>query len=463
MARRQKGSSNIIILILAIALLRGVLYAVLVPPWQAPDEPFHFEYVAELSNKYFPRPAASPSVQAETISSLARWDFWRYHDQTVPNPLPWGFSAIPLFKTIRYLDRSPTYYYLMLPFYLLAANQDIELRLYLLRLVNAVLGALTVGIAYLTSRAVFPKDEHLSVGVAGFVAFFPMFSFISGSLNNDNLANLLFALFVLFYVKNLNEKPSLLYSALLVVTAFLALLTKRSTVSVAPLLLLFPPLVLFRNKPAGRRDFLWRASGVLAGIVILSLLALKVWYSTPLKAQIRNLLNFHYYLSDVAAKFVGFFGPNAWLRTRTNLAYLFQGFWGHYGWQNIPLDSYLYTILAVVSLLAVLGLVLSFLPKTGAGRLLKREQKISFLFLILAVITTVVIAFMRTTVLEFVPLQGRYIFPVLVPVAIIFVFGLNTLFLKKFQNAAVVALLAGLVVLDLVSWASYLLPAHYLV
>ncbi len=35
-------------LLLAMALLGGVLYAAVVPPWQSPDEPGHFEYVALL-------------------------------------------------------------------------------------------------------------------------------------------------------------------------------------------------------------------------------------------------------------------------------------------------------------------------------------------------------------------------------------------------------------------------------
>lgn len=450
-------------LIVGLALLRGVLYAVLIPPWQAPDEPFHFEYVAELGNKYFSRPDNAPSVQGEIISSLARWNFWRYHNQTTPDPLPWGFSAMPLFQTIRYLDRSPAYYYLMLPFYLPAASQEIEVRLYLLRMANAIMGALTVAVAYFTARTLFPKEEHFSIAVSGFVAFLPMFSFISGSLNNDNLANLFFALFIFWFVKSITDGPSFLYSALLLASAALALLVKRSTVAVVPLLLLVPPFLLFRNGAPGRRGLALRAGGVLAEIVALLVLSLTIWTSTPLKAQIRNLLNFHEHLSEISRRLEGFLGPDGLVRIKTNSTYLFKGFWGHFGWQNIPLGPGLYLALLVVSFLAVLGLLLAFLLKRGPGRSLKREQKLSFLFLLSAIALTAIAAFFRTTVLEFVPLQGRYIFPVLVPVGIIFVFGLSALFPKRSQNLVTFGLIAGLLVLDLVSWISYLLPAHYLV
>lgn len=449
-------------LIVGLALLRGVLYAVLVPPWQAPDEPFHFEYVAELHNRYFP-PANGQSVQGEIISSLARWDFWRYHNQTTPDPLPWGFSAMPLFQTIRYLDRSPTYYFLMLPFYSLFANQEIEVRLYILRLVNALLGAAAVAVAYFAARALFLKENYLAISVASFVALLPMFSFISGSLNNDNLANLFFALFIFFFVKSLMDGPSLLYSTLLIASAAMALLVKRSTVAVIPLLLLAPPFVLFRRGARGRRELAQRAGGVLAEVIVLSLLALRIWTSTALKAQIRNLLNFHEHLSEVSRRFADFLGPEGWPRIKSNSVYLFKGFWGHFGWQNIPLSNTLYLLFLVLSLLALLGLLLAFLLGKGPGRLLKREQKAVFLFLLSAVVITATAAFFRTVVLEFVPLQGRYVFPVLVPLGTLFVFGLHALFPKRFENLVTLALIGGLVIFDLVGWISYLLPAYYLV
>lgn len=458
------NGSKVLILLVAVVLLHGVFYATMVLPWQAPDEPFHYEYAAELGKRFHPS-SANPSIQSEIIASMARWDFWKHQNQIIPEPLPWGFAAIPFFKTIRYLDRSPIYYYILLPFYLLVANQSIELRLIALRLVNLLFGAGTVGITFLVARALFPKDNYVVLGAPAFIALLPMFSFISGSINNDNLANLLSALFVYLLVVGITSsfpgKSVASFFALLAVAA-LALLAKRSTIALFPLVLLLPPAFLFRRKLNSRRDLAWRLGVIGLEIFSLLLLALRIWQSVPTKARIRNLLNFHYPLSDISNRFVLFFGSDLWWeRTKTNFIHLFQGFWGHFGWQNIPLDTSLYIVLLIITLLSILGFFWFFLSQVVRGRALEREQKILIIFMLFSLILVVAIAFIRTTILEYVPLQGRYIFPALVPVSIFFVLGLGSSLGSRLRNYLLPVLVVGLVVLDFISWAGYMLPVFY--
>jgi len=42
-SRRRQGA--IVILLMLLAFVRAAIYAAVIPPWQAPDEPQHFEYV----------------------------------------------------------------------------------------------------------------------------------------------------------------------------------------------------------------------------------------------------------------------------------------------------------------------------------------------------------------------------------------------------------------------------------
>jgi dolichyl-phosphate-mannose--protein O-mannosyl transferase len=58
----------------------------------------------------------------------------------------------------------------------------------LIRLASVLLGACTVYLTWRIGRIVFPSRPELALGAAAVNAFTPMFLFISGAVNNDNLA-----------------------------------------------------------------------------------------------------------------------------------------------------------------------------------------------------------------------------------------------------------------------------------
>jgi hypothetical protein len=58
----------------------------------------------------------------------------------------------------------------------------------LMRAVNILLGAVTVWLTWAIGRAVWPGRPALALGGAAFVAFNPMFVYLSGAVNNDIIA-----------------------------------------------------------------------------------------------------------------------------------------------------------------------------------------------------------------------------------------------------------------------------------
>ena len=63
-------------------LLSGILsaiYGAVTPPWQAPDEPLHFEYVRLLyqEGRLVGWADADPELEREIVASMDRHDFWR--------------------------------------------------------------------------------------------------------------------------------------------------------------------------------------------------------------------------------------------------------------------------------------------------------------------------------------------------------------------------------------------------
>ncbi|MDP2744483.1 MAG: hypothetical protein Q8P00_05395, partial [Dehalococcoidia bacterium] len=76
---RQERDSKWLAVFLALALLRGVLYGVVVPPWQHPDEPTHFEH-ARIIAETGGLPAAdyvSLPIRREIVASMVNHAFWR--------------------------------------------------------------------------------------------------------------------------------------------------------------------------------------------------------------------------------------------------------------------------------------------------------------------------------------------------------------------------------------------------
>src|SRR5262249_20242123 len=60
--------------------------------------------------------------------------------------------------------------------------------------------------SYLIGREIFPEQPTIALGAAALTAFIPMFLFISGSVNNDNLSNLLGNLLTLLVVRLLKTQ-----------------------------------------------------------------------------------------------------------------------------------------------------------------------------------------------------------------------------------------------------------------
>lgn len=174
-------------LIFCVGLAHAGAFALLVPPWQAPDEPGHVEYACLLGRLgRTPQLADRSSVsQAPIIASLARNDFWTAVRQPKPASLPAVFAADPfLVKSGRQIGDEPPLYYL-LPAQICRLNWPLEVRLRLVRLVGAAMFGLT-GVV-----AVWAWRGHPALAAQGtplVLVLLPMPAFISGSANNDALA-----------------------------------------------------------------------------------------------------------------------------------------------------------------------------------------------------------------------------------------------------------------------------------
>ena len=153
-----------LLLLVALALVRGALYAAVVPPWQAPDETGHFEYVWLLAHlRRVPvREDASPGFEGQLIDSLYRYRFGDYSGRPLPEEPPERLDGLPrwsfarLARTVR-AERFSLGYALQALATVPSLHKGLEAQLYAARLSSVALNAWIVVAAYLTARLLFPR------------------------------------------------------------------------------------------------------------------------------------------------------------------------------------------------------------------------------------------------------------------------------------------------------------------
>jgi len=447
-------------LLLALSLIRGILYSAVTPPWQAPDEPGHFQYAAFLVRYHrFPSrqdAAAEEWLQTQVYVSMQESGFWTRRAHTLAPPA--------LEERYRAAVGHPPFYYLLGALLLAPFSRcDLVAQLHVLRLGSVLLGTLTVLVAYLTAQALFPEETSWQLAVPAFVAFLPMHTFITSSINNDSLAELLASLAVYSLLRILRAGPSttlrtgLSWRGIVSVACLLAsgLLTKRTTTFAIPLAALTIPLYCLRAKSlklaptseAPRCPLRWLGQRCI-WLLIVSAIGLGLWTLTRLPSYYLRLLEPQRYAPAALRAYALFF-----LLT-------FASFWANFGWMNVPLDLGWYAALAVFSLLALCGLGFFAVRVARGTEPLETWQRRALLMLLLAV----VLIFAQTfglMIVQGIPQQGRYLFPALIPLAVFFTLGLREWVPTQHRSLFPLALVLGMFVLDSVSLCCYIIPHFY--
>jgi hypothetical protein len=181
-------------LLAGLALLHGLLFAWLLPPWQTPDEPSEFEYAA-LVSELGRVPAftdVDPALERRIAGSLTRQHFFEYLTGHSPPTTPRTMDDVrAIFFMPRQVGSDPPLYFMLaaLPIRLMVAR-SIEAQLLALRLIGVLLTAGAVLCAYAAGRELLPRGGF-AFAAGLIVALQPMFVFIGVGAGNDSLANLI--------------------------------------------------------------------------------------------------------------------------------------------------------------------------------------------------------------------------------------------------------------------------------
>ena len=270
------------LLIFLVAWAHGLLWASVVPAWQAPDEPFHFEYACLLSETgrlLTPADTSAP-LQSAIIRSMAEHRFWQRLGGATPAPLPATFAAAEDFWLSRagtqVSDEPPLYY--VLPALLCRWLPTIGWQLWAMRAYSAALSATVVLLGWLTARELWPERRALQLAVAAWLGFQPMAAFIGASANNDALVNLGGAALAFCLVRGTRRGWNWRQLVVLLALASLLPLSKKSGLFGLVLAAIVIAREVHRQLPSRRR---W----LVMLTVALGVLAVAVWSLWPLPGQ----------------------------------------------------------------------------------------------------------------------------------------------------------------------------------
>jgi len=251
----------------AVAVLNGLVWSVVTPPFQVPDEISHFAYVQYLAETGdAPRHVAGSYMSEEQTVALERIGFFRTVGQPLNRPAWTEAEAEDLDAALaqapdRVSDGSsstavnnpPFYYALQVVPYTLASGESILDRLAAMRLLSILLTALTVVAVLMFLRETFPATPWAGPAGALVVAFQPLFGFISSGVNNDSALYLMSALLFWMLARALRRGLSVRRAAAIGIVAGLGVVTKLTFVAFLPAIATALLLLVWRDRAAGVR------------------------------------------------------------------------------------------------------------------------------------------------------------------------------------------------------------------
>ncbi len=378
---------NIKIILLAFLVL-GVIYSVVTPVFEASDELWHYPLVQWLS-KGNPLPvqnaqnvgpwkqeASQPPLYYWLMGTATSWintnDMTQVRQENphVDNGVitPDGNRNLVVHNAQR--EAFPW--------------SGTVLAVHLARLLSVLMGAATVWLTYHIALELFPPagggktregETWLALGAAAVNAFTPMFIFISGAVNNDNLTMMLCSLGLLLIVKRVRANEGLgirdqgsagrelpfaqdffyRFGRWLPLGIVLGLgaLTKTSALALLPITGLAVIVVAWRKVS-------WREFWAGAFATALPVLLIAGWWylrNVQLYGDITGINAFIDVLGKRAA-------PASLLQLWGERWGFMLSYWGLFGGVNVPLDYWGYYVLNGLAILAAIGVIIYFVMMT---------------------------------------------------------------------------------------------------
>lgn len=481
---------------------KALVFVFIFPPFSGHDEVAHYSYIRTVVDEHrvpslLQNPAIVDANEAARVAGTNRYDnpyvdllptdlyqYCRYtlqwfcaptnpayaEDSVRVTRYGTGADGSPVYQAdgVQYAaNHPPLYYLIMAPIYWLSerAGASVETQLYLLRLAAIPFGLAVVLLAYLTTRLIFPRDVFLLISVPAFVALQTQISYEATMVNNDIIAIAIFSWILFLVVRAIRDEFPARTSLLMGFALGLGIITKSTSITGAAIIgLAMLTLISFRSLADIRSSLprFFRTGLIIAAPAIALSLP---WYIHMYRTYgnftaLPQVLELQKQWNHPAGTFSGLLFNIDFLKAR------FSEMWGEFGWRVLPFDPVLMQIIAIPTIIAVIGFVLfaiRSLHRTGLGDHVGRLARWqAWAILMLLVACTVAYLAMVQFGTQFDLTQARYFFPVINALAILLMLGLRSIFPARWQSTGLAVLVTAMVALNVFVVTSYVIPYYWL-
>jgi len=442
-------------LLLGLALIRGLIYAAVVPPWQAPDETGHFEYAWLLTHlgRLPTQEDLDPRFEQELIASLYEWRYGTFIGRPLPEQMPVRTDQLPTsvfsqFARTVLAERFSLAYVWQALFLFPFRGQDLALQLFVARFSSVLLNVGVVWLAFLTFGELFSARPDPAVLATVVVIFLPQHTFVNGSVSDGPLAEVMACLVLYSWVTLFHHGAGIWRFLGIAMGTLLGLWSKNTAVYLIPVDIGLGVWWLVRQR---RRPWTWRHVAYVCACIALLGAGLWVWSHSSLGQRAWPWLS-------------AFPAPSewAWMDQRGStlgqaLLVAYESFWANFGWMSLPISARWYGAIALLSVMALWGWC--------AGRRQEPQaQPRWWIGMMGGALASALLIFLWVGLFAqpgYYQFQGRYLFPVLIPFASLLVGGLDRLLQLRSNKAALLAVVLFMVVLD--SWCLFgvIIPYYY--
>lgn len=416
------ASVDFLWVVLALTLVRGVIYAVLNPPFGSPDEGIHFQYVAHVATAGFTDAGASGLRGSE------------------------GDKPVP-------------YYALMAPAYRLSMGHSQEVQVLAVRMASIPLLLGTVHLTWLSARKMSRHKPFVAIIAAALVGLHPQLAYLGASVNNDNAANFMAAVLTYLAVSLLSGDNQRWVIPTTITAVGAALMTKGQ---ILPLVAIVFTILLSHvtRRLVATRSRWWLACAI--SLTIVALMPLRTQEGMVISNRARDTLSVFLQLPETLEL--------AKATTVEGLSYQFTSFWGAFLGESVHPSMLWYLGPGVVTALAPVGYLIRF-SNCITHKSSVSKRKMSLLTVLALLIVAEWLAVYAGYLMVISPsfpypfpwklqmLQGRYLFTLLVPLSLIVAEGWSFLVGKRDRVWPCLAIIGVLAAFDADSIAS--LSSYY--
>lgn len=371
-----------------VALANGLAWSLIVPPFQVPDENAHYAYVQQIAERgtlpriVLPEGPLSPR-EDQMLSSLITFGLAGHPENAAPDTdvqqqviegiSKENLSALGSGDALSATNNPPLYYVLQAVPYSLVSSASVLDKLQAMRVLSALMSAVTVLLAFMFVRELFPGTRWAWPAGALLVAFQPLFGFMSGGVNNDDLLYLTTTGVLWALARAFRRGLTPGNGALIGGFIGAGLISKLNLIGFVPAVALAVALLVRRGWTRDRRlacsGAAWAVGLGAAPIALYVLLNHLVWGRSAIPRGVGGVPSTalgHFSVREEASHVWQLFLPRLWMHPQFSYSPIwetwFKGFIGRFGWLDYGFPEWVYQAARVVCL-AVLALALAELVR----------------------------------------------------------------------------------------------------